>query len=275
MKSPKSRRARFGFRRRISVFAAAIIVGVIASAGLPDGLAHAQASSEMGGEIVLVIGATGRTGRLVVSELLSRHQKVRGLTRNAKRAREINPAVEWVQGDLREVATLQGILTGVDRVVFAAGSGAFRDPTNIPEQVEFRGLAVLVDLGVAAKVKHLTMMSSAGVGHADPDATEGFAAVMRWKSDAESYVRNSGLSSYTIVRPSALSDEPGQRMGIALAQGDAVFANLIHTSRADVARVIVETLYNPDARGKTFEMYNGPTKELDDWKQGLAKLKLD
>ena len=105
-------------------------------------------------------------------------------------------------------------------------------------------------------------------------ATEGFAGVIRWKSDAEKYLRSSGLS-YTIIRPGALDDRPGGQLGIGLAQGDAVFANLPHVSRADVASVIVESLFNPEASGKTFEMYNGVTQEIDDWRQAFARLKKD
>ena len=254
----------------VAVFLAAFIGG--STLGVPGTFAQAQTTGAAKSERVLVVGASGRTGRLIVAELQARKHQVRGLTRNAERAKGINPAVEWVVGDLREPATLRDIVKGVDRIVFAAGSAAFRDPTNIPEKVEFRGMAELVDLGIAAKVKHFTMMSSGGVGHADPSATEGFAGVMRWKSDAERYLRKSGLS-YTVVRAGGLDDRPGRELGIGLAQGDAVFANLMHVSRADVASVIVESLFNPDASGKTFEMYNGVTNELTDWKEGLARLK--
>ena len=262
---------------RCLVVCVAVFLGAFIGAsafGAPGTLAQAQSTGGAKSERVLVVGASGRTGRLIAALLQAQDHQVRGLTRNAERAKGINPAVDWVVGDLREPATLKDIVQGVDRIVFAAGSAAFRDPTNIPEKVEFRGMAELVDLGVAAKVKHFTMMSSGGVGHADPSATEGFAGVMRWKSDAERYLRKSGLS-YTVVRPTGLDDRPGRELGIGLAQGDAVFANLIHVSRADVASVIVESLFNPEASGKTFEMYNGVTTELDDWKQALARLKKD
>lgn len=262
--------------RRTAVLAAAFMFMLVGPGGWQTSVAAAggKGSGATGQETVLVIGATGRTGRLIAAELLSRQYKVRGLTRNSEQAKEGNSSVEWVQGDLRAPSTLKNIVNGVDYIVFAAGSNSFSDPTNIPQKVEYEAVAALVDLGVAAKVKHITMMSSAGVGHANPQATEGFAGLLRWKSDAESYLRKSGLP-YTIVRPSALSDEAGGRAGIALAQGDAVFANLIHTSRADVAKVIVETLFNPAAQGKTFEMYNAVTKDLGDWKPALERLKQD
>jgi uncharacterized protein YbjT (DUF2867 family) len=262
-------------RRRaafVAAFLAACIVG--GSLGVSGTLAQAQSTGAAKSERVLVVGASGRTGGLIVAALQAKNHKVRGLTRNVERASEVSPEVEWVVGDLREPSTLTAIVDGIDRIVFAAGSASFRDPTNIPEKVEFRGMAKLVDLGIAAKVKHFTMMSSGGVGHADPSATEGFAGVIRWKSDAEKYLRRSGLS-YTVIRPGGLDDRPGGELGIGLAQGDAVFANLPHVSRADVASVIVESLFNPDASGKTFELYNGITREIDDWKQGLARLKKD
>lgn len=276
MRLAKSQHKAVAIPRRFAVFAGAFLAVLV---GIGDNrpsevLAQMQSSSAVSSERILVVGATGRTGRLIVSALQSQGHKVRGLTRNVERAKEYNQEVEWITGDLREPSTLNDIANGVDRIIFAAGSNSFRDPTNIPEKVEFRGVAALVDLGVAANIKHFTMMSSGGVGRSDPTATEGFASVLRWKSEAEKYVRNSGLS-YTIVRPGPLSDSPGREFGIGLAQGDALFANFLHVSRADVANVIVESLYNADAQGKTFEMYNGATTELDDWKQGFARLKAD
>ena len=55
--------------------------------------------------VVLVAGATGRTGRLVV-EAADRHGlRPRALARNPDRARPLVPAAEIVQGDLEDLST--------------------------------------------------------------------------------------------------------------------------------------------------------------------------
>ena len=74
---------------------------------------------------ILVIGATGRVGREVVSQLLATGTRVRALTRNPNAA-TLPPEVEVARGDLTIPATLDGCLDGVDAVflVWTAPVGA-------------------------------------------------------------------------------------------------------------------------------------------------------
>src|SRR5262245_35783236 len=65
---------------------------------------------------VLVTGATGTVGRLVVSQLLTTDAQVRAMTRNPAAA-DLPAEVEIVRGDLTVPATLDECLDGVD-VVF-------------------------------------------------------------------------------------------------------------------------------------------------------------
>lgn len=232
------------------------------------------AATQGSGRVVLVAGATGRTGKRIVSELLSRGHRVKGLARDVAEARLQRPEVEWLAADLKNPDGLESAVRGVDAVIFAVGANAMRDPSNVPEQVEFRGAAALIDRSKNAGVKHFVLMSSGGVGGADPGATTGFAGLLRWKSDAENYLRRSGLA-YTIVRPASLTDDDGGVYGIATVQGNPSFVNLPTIARGDVARVLVECLFNANAYRKTFEILNAPTHAPGDWKESFAKLKTD
>src|SRR6476646_4004109 len=64
---------------------------------------------------VLVTGATGRVGRLVVNELLAAGVPVRALTRRPDTA-ALPAAVEVVAGDLIAPESLNAALQGVDSV---------------------------------------------------------------------------------------------------------------------------------------------------------------
>src|ERR1041385_6014031 len=64
---------------------------------------------------ILVIGGTGTVGRQVVSGLAASGAQVRALARNPGAVR-LPPQVEAVQGDLTLPETLDGPLSGVDRV---------------------------------------------------------------------------------------------------------------------------------------------------------------
>ncbi len=69
---------------------------------------------------VAVLGATGRTGRLVVAELVRRGHEVRALVRDPARG-VFGAGVAVVTGDVRAQADLRALLAGVDAVVSALG----------------------------------------------------------------------------------------------------------------------------------------------------------
>jgi uncharacterized protein YbjT (DUF2867 family) len=62
---------------------------------------------------VLVIGATGTMGSLVVDELLARGATVRALVRDEQRAAHLPAAVERSVGDLRDPESVARALEGV------------------------------------------------------------------------------------------------------------------------------------------------------------------
>jgi uncharacterized protein YbjT (DUF2867 family) len=63
---------------------------------------------------VLVIGATGSIGNLVVEEALRLGHKVRALVRNSSKARQLPREAETVIGDLTRPETLAAAVDGVD-----------------------------------------------------------------------------------------------------------------------------------------------------------------
>lgn len=105
--------------------------GVRRVAGLTDSDAAAEfeidrsALFEDSGEapLVLVIGATGRTGRIIVRKLLLRGYRVRVLVRNlySSTLDVVGTGVEFVKGDLSDYDTLFEAAADIDKVVFAAG----------------------------------------------------------------------------------------------------------------------------------------------------------
>ncbi len=251
-----------------------LVLAILLSTGRATWAANqaARAAAEES-QTVLVAGATGSIGKHVVQQLLARGHKVRGLTRKPDDARQENSAVDWVKGDLREPDSLEAALRGVDKIVFAAGSRSWEDPTNTPEKIDFGGVAALARLGRAAGVKHMVLISSAGVTRDWPAASAHLKNVLKWKAAGEASLRQSGVP-YTILRPLGMWNEPGGQLGIALLQGDLVEAS-VTISRADLAAVAVESLFNPDARNKTFELFNAAAFSVDGWKKDLAKLHAD
>ena len=71
---------------------------------------------------VLVVGAAGRFAGLVVPALVGRGVKVRGLARNEEQGKRahLNGAAEIAIGDLRDRASLDAALQGVERAFYLA-----------------------------------------------------------------------------------------------------------------------------------------------------------
>lgn len=104
------------------------------------------------------------------------------------------------------------------------------------------------------------MVSSAGVtcpGKPDVNLEEPPAVrmndqlggILTWKLRGEESVRESGIP-YTIIRPCALTEEPGGQALIA-DQGDTLKGKV---SREDIAELCVQALEHPQACGVTFEV---------------------
>ncbi|MEQ1801615.1 MAG: SDR family oxidoreductase [Gammaproteobacteria bacterium] len=229
-----------------------------------------------GPAIVLVAGATGRTGRLVLEQLRRDPRfAIRPMARDVAAARgNIGADFAWVAGDVTKPATLGPALAGVSLVVVTIG-GTERSGPNSPEFVDYGGVKNLTDAARAAGVRQLVLESSMGVGSGGGllgmllNLLSGDA--LKWKAKGEAHLRASGVP-YTIVRPGGLTDDPGGQTGIDLQQGDEGSGRI---PRADVAAVMIAALDNPAALRKTFEVISDPEAKRDAWRTGFSALRRD
>ncbi|MEZ2239020.1 CIA30 family protein [Microcoleus sp.] len=86
--------------------------------------------------------------------------------------------------------------------------------------------------------------------------------ILTWKLKGEDCVRSSGIP-YTVVRPCALTEEPGGK-ALIFDQGDNIKGKV---SREDIAQLCVEALDLPEACNVTFEVKEGENGNAPgDWK---------
>jgi uncharacterized protein YbjT (DUF2867 family) len=196
---------------------------------------------------VLVVGATGRTGRLIVERLLERHAPVRALVRDTAKGDEVlPPGVPQFVGDVRHAETLKEPLAGVGAVVIATCGSAERD--NSLELVDYHGTRNLIERAAAADVELVVFIST--IYASRPEHYEDVESTsLGWKAKAEEVVRGSGIP-YCIIRSGWLTDKGGGAP-LAVSQGDTAEGQI---SRADLAGLCTQLLYVPEARGKTFEV---------------------
>ena len=198
--------------------------------------------------------------------------RIRALSRDIQKAQEtIGGDYQWTQADVTQPETLIMALQDSDIIISTIGAKPGKGPDG-PESVVYKGVINLVDEAKRAGTQHIIYMSSIGAG-----GSEHFSTVflnlfmnktMKWKSLGEEYIRNSGID-FTIVRPGGLYGDPGTQ-GIKFDQGDKIIGSI---PRGDVASVLVESVYNPDAINKTFEIINNESLPVDAWKDEFKSLK--
>jgi len=221
---------------------------------------------------VLVAGASGNTGREVLSFLDERSPTVRALTRSPgkrDRLRRLG-ADEVVVGDLLDPEAAAEAVQDVDAVVSAVGSSP-RTVLTADEFVDGAGNRNLISAAADAGVTALVMESALGVG--DEPASPLAAAfdlfigpVQRAKADAEAALREASLR-HTVLRPGVLA--PGPRAGtVQVADPGARLWGAV--ARADVARLLAAAPFTPAVADRTLEVVANPLlkrrSEAVDWR---------
>ncbi|MCY3940960.1 MAG: SDR family oxidoreductase [Gammaproteobacteria bacterium] len=255
------------------------LIGFLAAASLvaaacgQSGEAPAEqaAPQEEAKPLVLVAGATGGTGSLVVAELIEQGYPVRAFVRDtAKAAERLGADVEAVVGDLKDPASITAALDGVGAVINAAGASAGGGPGNTAENVDFEGARNLAEAALAAGAGQYVLVSSRGVTDDDHYLNRMFNNILIWKRRGEEAVAASGIP-YTIVRPGGLSDDSGGNQTVIFEQGDSRSEG-IWITRADVARVCVSALAHEAALNKVFEIHAEDGEPQADFAAEFASL---
>ncbi len=168
---------------------------------------------------ILVIGATGGSGRAVCDALLERGHAVTALARHATALPE-RPGLARIDADATDESVLDGILPGHDAVVVTLGIS--ESPLRVRlggarhtvDDVRSRGTSAVVAAARRAGVSRVVVQSSYGVGPTRSrlglsDRLFFWLMLKPQIADTEvqeRVVRGSGLD-WTIVQPMYLTDD--------------------------------------------------------------------
>ena len=193
---------------------------------------------------VLVLGATGGTGRLVVGEAIAQGHSVVALVRSRASAPDLAGA-ELIESDARDESALTRALEGCGGVASALGTGVslFRGVTLLSSATR-----ALVAAMTRRRVRRLVCITGMGAG--DSRGHGGFLydrlilplllrKVYEDKDRQEDVIRASSLD-WVIVRPVVLNDGPARGDIRAVTDLSGVHGGKI--TRADVARFVVSQL---------------------------------
>ena len=173
---------------------------------------------------VLLIGAHGRSGRLIAARLRDEAIPFRAMLRKSAHKSEFAAmGAEIVLGDLTN--DFSHAFDDITHVIYAAGS-AQNEGVHEQRAIDRDAVMRTADYAKRRRVQQLVVVSA--LSAFDP-AKSGFAFrhYSRMKREADTYVAQRGVP-YAILRPGPLSDEP--------AHGAIALANELTTHKPDVAR---------------------------------------
>ncbi|MBB3037022.1 NAD(P)-dependent oxidoreductase [Hoyosella altamirensis] len=206
---------------------------------------------------ILVAGATGGSGRAVVTELLARGHAVTALARHASALTYLsaNGSLRTIDGDVTDPSCVRDAVQGQDAVVVTLGISEnpvrvrLLGPKNSAPDVRSRGTRILIEAMRTSGVSRLIVQSTYGAGET--------AGRLRWvdrlfyellikpqvadHEKQESIVRASALD-WVIVQPVHLNDQPSSGNRHVSTAGEV--ASWV-VPRADVATVIADAAENP------------------------------
>jgi len=160
---------------------------------------------------VIVFGATGSVGRLAVKRLLEQGYRVTAFSRHAENLDIEHAVLSKVSGDAMNFDDVSAALAGHDAVVVTLGAGA-----SLRSRVRSQGTRHVIQAMQRHGVKRLICQSTLGAG----DSWDNLNFIWKYfmfglllrpafvdHQRQEQLVCASGLD-WTIVRPSAFTDEP-------------------------------------------------------------------
>jgi len=227
---------------------------ILYAVGLSIGLAHsgyrsgvlrpAEAKPENPTR-VLIVGATGGTGRQLVTQALERGFTVTALVRNPSRLRVDHRRLTVIQGDVLDVASLEAAMQGQEAVLSALGHKRYFYPTRILSV----GTSNILQAMEAHRVRRIVCETSLGIG--DSAGRMGLYYTLFviplilpfyfWDKTRQERIIAGSKVDWVIVRPGALTN--GSKRG-RLRHGSGVGSLLwtVRVSRADVAEFMLDQL---------------------------------
>lgn len=195
---------------------------------------------------ILVLGATGRTGKLVVNEALAAGHAVTAFARDPAKAASLGSGVGIAIGDVKDAAKLEAAVAGHDTVIVALAP-------NIGAAAARAAVAGLKKAGGL----RIIALSAYGVG----DSRSGFhgwvlnvplARLARDKVAMEAAMAASGLD-WTSARPPVLSNGPKTGRVRVSPPGEAI-NGFGRFSRADLAAWMVGAIDDRSTFGKALTL---------------------
>jgi putative NADH-flavin reductase len=196
---------------------------------------------------VVVFGASGRTGRIVVTQAVRRGHTVTAFVRDASK-QWFPDAVEVRQGDPQDADAVADALLGRDAVLSALGPVAGVTENEISDATR-----TIVGAMASVGLRRIVVAANAKV-FTDDEVTGEFANVAAEHRRDLEILRDSGLD-WTVLATPFLSDDPARAAYVAVVDGKAPGRSI---TREDFATAMLDALEHDDWIGHAVGVANPP-----------------
>ncbi len=214
-----------------------------------------------GSKKMLVVGATGGSGRATVERLLAAGHEVTAFSRHADRLRGLSSRLRTVNGDATNPAEVDAVVQGHDVVIVTLGISEnpvrvrFRRGTNTPIDVRSTGTKNVIAAMRKHGVRRLVVQSTYGAGETRDKLgffdRAFFELLLKPQIQdtelQEIAVRESHLD-WVLAQPVHLTDRPTEEPAFASPEGET---RRLKVSRSQVAGFLVAAAQSPEYIGKS------------------------
>ena len=197
---------------------------------------------------LLLLGATGRTGRELLLQALPQGHRLTALARDPGRLAVHDERIHAIAGSATDPASINAALEGQEAVLCTLGP---RSPRALLAFDLMRAtVEALVPAMQAQRVGRIVMLSALGAGQSAGQAPAPFRLMFRTlfrqvgkdKAIAEARLKDSELD-WTVVYPPSLTN--GARTGTYRHGETMTVSGMPRISRADVAEFMLAQLTDP------------------------------
>ncbi|MGH8003968.1 MAG: NAD(P)-dependent oxidoreductase [Limisphaerales bacterium] len=194
---------------------------------------------------ILIVGATGGTGRQLVAQALERGYAVTALVRNPSKFQLEHAQLRIVQGDMLDYASLEAAVKGQDAVISALGHRRYFGPSSILSE----GTKNILRAMEAHGVPRFICQTSLGIGDSAGRMGLYYTFIVIplvvpfyfWDKTRQERLIAASKLEWVIVRPGQLTN--GEKRGVYRHGGGiGNFLWTVKISRADVADFMLNQL---------------------------------
>ena len=202
---------------------------------------------------IVVFGASGKTGRLVVAQSAQRGDDVIAFVRDASK-QWFPDAVKIQQGQPSDAKVVEEALAGADAVISALGPIAEETTTEISDATRTI-VAVMERIGP----RRIVIAANPRV-FSDTEVTGPYANVAAEHRRDAAILRGSALD-WTVVAAAALTDDPATGSYVAVVDGKAPGKS---TTRGDFATALLDAIEKDEWVGHVVGVSNPTVEAAED-----------